>query len=38
MNFIEWLNNEHEMTLEDFYNLPEYEQIKLEEEYKETTL
>ena len=38
MNFIEWLNNEYEMTLEDFYNLPEYEQIKLEEEYKETTL
>lgn len=38
MNFLEWLNNEHNMTLADFYALPDYEQIKLEEEYKETQL
>ena len=38
MNFIEWLNNEHEMTLEDFYNLPEEEQARLEKEFKEALL
>lgn len=35
MNFIEWLNNEYDMSLWEFYQLSEERQAELEKEFKE---
>ena len=38
MNFIEWLSNEYNLSLWEFYNLPDEEQARLEKEFKEALL